>query len=157
MWKFSEHLHINNTVFAALTSISAFFAPIANLMWALCFFVIADFITGVWASRRVGEMWKSTKFRQSVSKCGAYMFTIVCAHIFETVAPLDLQVEAYVAAFICGVEFYSVLENLYKGTGNRVFYILTQLTNRKLRDTTGYSPKSAKEKPHAKKVRSVGV
>lgn len=150
MWKCSEHLHLNNTLFAAVASISGFFAPIANLIWALVFFVIADFVTGVWASRRAGEMWESGRFRQSVGKVGAYMFTIICAHIFQDVVPLDLQIEGYIAAFVCGVEFYSILENLYKGTGNRVFYILTQLTNRKLKDTVGYTATSAKGKTNEK-------
>ena len=68
------------------------------------------------------------------------MFVIICARIFEGMLPAYLEITEVTklfAAIIVGVEFYSVLENFYKATGSRVFYLLTQWTNRKLKDMTG--------------------
>lgn len=139
-WHISEHIHSGNVVYALWTAGCAFFAPIGWWLGACAFFVLADFITGCWAARKKGEMWTSNKFRNSISKCGAYMFVIICARIFEGIIPEfvgQTEITRLFAAFIVGVEFYSVLENFYKATGNRVFYLLTQITNRKLKEVTG--------------------
>jgi phage-related holin len=139
-WHLSEHIHGGNIIYGMWSACCAFFAPIGWWLVACAFFVIADFITGCWAARRKGEMWTSNKFRNSISKCGAYMFVIICAKIFEGILPAYLdqtEITRLFVAIIVGVEFYSVLENFYKATGNRVFYLLTQLTNRKLKDLSG--------------------
>jgi phage-related holin len=136
-WHISEHINGGNVLYALWTAGCAFFAPIGWWLAACAFFVIADFITGCWAARRKGEIWTSNKFRNSISKCGAYMFVIICARIFEGMLPVYIEqteITRLFAAFIVGVEFYSVLENFYKATGNRVFYLLTQITNKKLKE-----------------------
>ena len=139
-WHFSEHINSGNILYGLWAAGVSFFAPIGWWLAACAFFVISDFITGCWAARRKGEMWTSNKFRNSISKCGAYMFVIICAKIFENILPAYLEqteVTRLFAAIIVGVEFYSVLENFYKATGSRVFYLLTQWTNKKLKDMTG--------------------
>lgn len=139
-WHLSEHLHTDNAIYALWSAGCAFFASVGWWLAACAFFVFADFVTGCWAARKRGEMWSSTKFRNSINKCGAYMFIIICARIFESVLPSFIEpaeITRLFAAFIVGVEFYSVLENFYKATGMRVFYILTQITNKKLKEYTG--------------------
>lgn len=136
-WHISEHINGGNILYALWSTCCAFFAPIGWWLAACAFMVIADFVTGCWAARRKGEKWTSNKFRNSISKCGAYMFVIICAGIFEGTLPTYIdqtELTRLFAAFIVGVEFYSVLENFYKATGNRVFYLLTQITNKKLKD-----------------------
>lgn len=136
-WHISEHINGGNILYALWSACCAFFAPIGWWLVACAFMVIADFVTGCWAARRKGEKWTSNKFRNSISKCGAYMFVIICAGIFEGTLPSYIdqtELTRLFAAFIVGVEFYSVLENFYKATGNRVFYLLTQITNKKLKD-----------------------
>ena len=136
-WHISEHLNAGNFLYAIWVATCAFFAPIGWWLGACAFMVLADFISGCWAARRKGELWTSNKFRNSISKCGAYMFVIICARIFEAVLPVyteQAEVTRLFAAIIVGVEFYSVLENFYKATGFRVFYLLTQITNKKLKE-----------------------
>lgn len=139
-WHLSEHINAGNILYGLWAAALSFFAPIGWWLVACAFFVLADFVTGCWAARRKGEMWTSNKFRNSINKCGAYMFVIICARIFEGMLPAYLEITEVTklfAAIIVGVEFYSVLENFYKATGSRVFYLLTQWTNRKLKDMTG--------------------
>ncbi|MBO7715664.1 MAG: phage holin family protein [Methanobrevibacter sp.] len=139
-WRFSEHINNGNLVYGLWAAGASFFASIGWWLFGCAFFVLADFITGCWAARKNGEMWTSNKFRNSISKCGAYMFVIICARIFESMLPAYLnitEVTKLFAAIIVGVEFYSVLENFYKATGSRVFYLLTQWTNKKLKNMVG--------------------
>lgn len=140
-WHILSHLHHKNALYAIWSAALAFLAPVGWWVAACGFMVIADFITGLWAARTKGEMWTSNKMRKSISKCGAYMFVIICARVFEQTLPTIIaehsELACVVTACIVGVEFYSVLENLYKCTGNRAFYILTQFTQKKLKDITG--------------------
>lgn len=136
-WNFAEHINSGNILYGLWGAALSFFAPIGWWLGACAFFVLADFITGCWAARVKGEMWTSNKFRNSISKCGAYMFVIICARILEGILPAFIEqaeVARLFAALIACVEFYSVLENFYKATGNRVFYILTQVTRKKLKE-----------------------
>lgn len=143
-WHLSQHVHSGNFAYALWTAACAFLAPIGWWLAGCAFFVLADFITGCWASRKRGEMWTSARFRDSLSKCTAYMFMIICARILESILPSYIEgaeISRLFAGFICGTEMYSVIENMYKATGNRVFYILTQFTNKKLEEITGHKAK----------------
>lgn len=143
-WRLSEHITTGNIFYAVWSAGCAFLAPMGWWLGACAFMVVADFVTGCWAARKNGEMWSSNKFRNSISKCGAYLFVIICARVFESMLPVyveQAEIARLFSAFIVGVEFYSVLENFYKATGNRVFYLLTQITSKKLKDFTGQDPK----------------
>lgn len=139
-WHIFAHLHAKNALYALWSTILAFLVPIGWWLGACAFMVVADFITGLWAARVKKEMWTSNKMRRSISKCGAYMFVIICACVFEHTLPAflgDTEFATVITACITGVEFYSVLENLYKSTGNKAFYILTQFTQKRMEDLTG--------------------
>lgn len=139
-WNITEHINSGNIMYAVWTACITFFAPIRWWLCACGFMVIADFITGCWASRVRGEMWSSSRFRESIYKCCSYMFVIICARVFELVLPSwteSAELARLFAGALAGIEFYSVLENFYKMTGSRAFYILTQLTRKKLKNITG--------------------
>ena len=139
-WHLTEHLNTGNMLYAAWASLCSFLAPVGWWLGACAFMVLADFITGCWAARKRGEMWKSAKFRDSICKCGTYMFVIICARVLESTLPVyteQLEFTRLFSGIICAIEFYSVLENMYKMTGNRVFYVLTQVTSKKLKEQTG--------------------
>lgn len=147
-WHITEHINTGNTIYALWSAVFSFVAPMGWWLGACAFMVLADFITGCWAARKRGEMWSSVKFRNSISKCGAYMFVIICAKIFESVLPAYIEqaeITRLFTALIVGVEFYSVLENFYKATGFKVFYILTQVTSKKLKDMTGVESEEGKK------------
>lgn len=139
-WHLSKHINNVNLLYALWSASVSFLAPIGWWLVACAFMVTADFFTGLWCARKRGEAWTSNKMRKSLTKCGSYLFLIVCARVFESVLPSyveQAEVARLFTAFIVGVEFYSVLENFYKATGNRVFYMLTQITSKKLKDITG--------------------
>lgn len=143
-WHVFEHIHSGNILYAIWTACVSFFAPVGWWLVACAYMVIADFITGCWAARKRGEMWSSTKFRESLYKCTSYMFLIICARVFESVLPSwteQAEIARLFAGAIVGIELYSVIENFYKATGHRVFYVLTQITSKKLKDITGEEPK----------------
>lgn len=143
-YNIAEHINGGNVLYAVWSACVAFLAPVSWWLCACGFMVLADFITGCWASRIRGEMWSSIRFRDSIYKCGSYMFVIICARVFESVLPSwmeSAELARLFAGAIAGIEFYSVLENFYKMTGNRVFYVLTQITNKKLKDMTGEETK----------------
>lgn len=147
-WHIAQHLNGGNVLYALWTAGITFLAPIGWWLCACAYMVIADFITGCWAARKRGEMWKSSKFRDSIYKCGSYMFVIICSRVLEGVLPSwteSAELARLFAGAIVGIEFYSVLENFYKATGNRVFYVLTQITSKKLKDITGEELKGEKK------------
>lgn len=140
MWRITSHLNGGNIIFALWSAGLSFFAPIGWWLVACAFMVGADFVTGLWAARIKGELWTSNKMRKSLTKCGSYLFLIICARIFEGVLPSyveQAEIARIFTAFIVGVELFSIMENLYAVTGNRVFYILTQFTSKKLKDISG--------------------
>ena len=95
-------------------------------------------VSGIWAAKKRGEKLESKKLRASINKMTWYfMFIILAQGLDVKVIPfIDLHLASMVSAIICGVELYSVLENAYSITGNRVFYMLTQFTVKKIKEVT---------------------
>lgn len=92
-------------------------APIRASMGAVCFLVIADLFTGIWAAVKRGEKFTSWGLRKTASKILAYEIAIVLAYVMETTFIPELPVMKGIAGFISGVELKSNLENLSRITG----------------------------------------
>ena len=124
-----------------------FFVAAATLVGTMVVFVIADLITGVIAAKKRGEILRSRKLKRTVDKMTWYALAIVMCHMLDAgVLPfVDLHLAAFAAAIICGVELYSILENAYSITGNRVFWLLTQFTTKKIEGATGVDIKQKAE------------
>lgn len=145
MYRIADKLSQTNGVSIFWATIIGIIAPVVSLLSMVSFFIIADFFSGLWASRRAGEKWTSQRFRESIDKMISYGLFLILAYIFDTVVMLHLQARFHFepidligisAAIVCLIEFYSILENFYKATKLPVFYILTQLTRKKLKDRT---------------------
>lgn len=97
-----------------------FITPIASILGAVSVLIIADAITGIWASKVKGIAFSSTRFFSSIVKLIAYLFLILISRTVEIylvpVIPL-LQLSIY---FICFYEFSSFLENVGIITGRDV-------------------------------------
>lgn len=127
-------------MFVAFGSIIGFFAPLYALIIWMFMFVIADLITGMWASKKMSILLESCKLRKTVSKTTLYAMTIVLLHAIDTqVLPFvtTLELARIGTSIICAIELYSIFENAYKITKNRVFFILTQFTLKKIEDVSG--------------------
>ena len=108
------------------------------MLWFFIF-IACDFITGISASIKEGKLITSNKMSRSVKKLLMYTMVIVLVHAIDKdmLTLVDLGLARICATIICGIELYSILENCYRLTGNKVFKVLTQFTIKKIEDNTG--------------------
>lgn len=122
-----------------ITSIMGFFEPIEILVLWMLIFIISDMITGIHASLAEGMPIQSCKMQKTIHKFLLYAMTIILLegldrYLFDL---MDLHLANIGATIICGIELWSIMENCYRITGNRVFKILTQFTLKRIKDETG--------------------
>lgn len=129
-----------------ITGTMAFFEPLWVLMLWFFIFVGVDMITGISASVKERQIIESNKLRKTIYKLFMYCTVIVLVHAIdkEMISMIDLNLAKICSAIICGIELYSILENCYRITGNRVFKVLTQFTLKKIEDETGVNLKEKK-------------
>ena len=128
-----------NKIWAYLTAtIIGFFEPIGVLILWMLIFIIADMVTGVYASFVKGILITSHKLQRTVVKFLMYGSSIALLEGLDKylITFADLNLARIGATIICGIELYSIFENCYKATGNIVFKALTQFTSKKIKDTT---------------------
>lgn len=117
----------------------AFFEPITAVLVWVFIFVLADMISGMYASLKEGKHLESRKMQKTVIKTIMYSSCIILLHGIDTymVTIMDCGFAKTGSAIICGIELYSIFENFYRATGNKVFKILTTFTLNKIKDKTG--------------------
>lgn len=100
----------------------AVFAPIKMVMVTVGILILADLITGIWASIKRKEKVKSAAMRRTISKMLVYQLAVVCGFLLETYI-LDgvVPVTKIVAGAIGMVEFKSILENANSIVGGDIF------------------------------------
>lgn len=123
----------------AIASILGFLEPLWVLMLWFFIFVACDTITGVSAAIKNREIISSHKLQRTIKKLLMYSMTVVLVHAIDTymMTLIDAGLAKICATIICGIELYSIFENCYKITGNRVFKVLTQFTLKKIGSETG--------------------
>ena len=114
-------LNFKKWAIALVMSGLSMFAPAANLMFAIGFLVLSDFITGVLAARKREETINSKKMRNSVTKGIGYMVAILVAYLMQKAFIKDFEVMKIVAALIAFIELKSIDENLESLTGKSLF------------------------------------
>jgi phage-related holin len=108
------------------------------MLWFLIF-VVVDFITGIYASLIEGQLITSNKMQKTVIKFITYATAIFLLHGIDVylISFTKLYLARIGATLICGIELYSIFENIYRATNNPVFKILTQFTLKKIGEQTG--------------------
>lgn len=116
-----------------------FFEPLWVLILWFLIFVCCDAITGISAAIKERQIITSNKLQKTIIKLMMYSMTIILLHSIDSfmIIRIDIGLARICAAVICGIELYSILENCYRITGNRIFKILTQFTLKKIEDNTG--------------------
>jgi phage-related holin len=114
-------LNFKKWAIALVMSGLSMLAPAANLMFAIGFLVVSDFITGVLAARKREETINSKKMRNSVTKGIGYMVAILVAYLMQKAFIKDFEVMKIVAALIAFIELKSIDENLESLTGKSLF------------------------------------
>lgn len=122
-----------------ISSVIAFFEPLWVLMLWFFVFVACDMVTGISASIKERKTITSNKLSRTIKKMLMYTMVIVLVHAIDKdmLVVVDLGLAKICATIICGIELYSILENCYRITGNRVFKVLTQFTLKKIEKETG--------------------
>lgn len=122
------------------TGVLSFFAPVEPLLLCAMAFVAVDFLTGVLADRRrahiEGRPWRfeSRKAWKTIHKLSFVMAGIVLAWMLDGVMLpfVELRLANIFTGFVCGVEFWSYLENASLVTGERRFVDVVELFGRRL-------------------------
>ncbi len=114
-------LNFKKWAIALVMSGLSMLAPAANLMFAIGFLVVSDFVTGVLAARKREEAINSKKMRNSVTKGIGYMVAILVAYLMQKAFIKDFEVMKIVAALIAFIELKSIDENLESLTGKSLF------------------------------------
>lgn len=139
---------INKIWAYCITGTIAFFEPLYVLMLWFFIFVLVDMVTGVSASIKERKIITSNKLSRTIKKLVMYCTVIVLVHSIDTymMTLVNLGLARFCATIICGIELYSILENCYRLTGNRVFKVLTQFTLKKIEDQTGVEIKHTRKR-----------
>jgi len=132
-------------LWGAVAGLCAVFVPIRGLVICAVVFVAVDFATGVVASRcrarRAGLVWTFSSRRawDTVLKAMLVMAGIVLAWLLESVVLgfMELHLAKIFTGFVCGVEFWSYLENASDISGNPLFLALRRVMERILRGRLG--------------------
>jgi phage-related holin len=110
-------------------------APVRPLVLCALIFVAIDFVTGVMASRKRarkrGEPWgfESEKAWNTVAKLFFVMAGILLAWLIDAwILPhMNLRMANIFTGFVCGVEFWSYLENAAEISEHPAFRALKKL------------------------------
>lgn len=103
----------------------AYLSPLYEMFIVLMLFVLADLITGIVASNRRGIPRSSRRLRKSAAKLVNYIFAVVLAYAAERAFKVEWFVaHRAIGAFVCAVEFLSILENMAVITAHPVFLAL---------------------------------
>lgn len=127
-------------LWGALSAVFALFVPIQGLVICAVAFVAIDFVTGVAASRcrarRSGVRWgfSSRKAWDTVTKLIFVMAGIALAWMLDSIVLtfVELNLAKIFTGFVCGVEFWSYLENAGDITGQPVFLALKNLLKKRV-------------------------
>jgi phage-related holin len=122
--------------------LAALFMPVQGLVLCALVFVAIDFATGVWASRRRarrgGFAWNFSSRRawDTVLKLLFVMAGIMLAWLLDSVVLTftELHLAKIFTGFVCGVEFWSYLENAADISGQPLFRALKRLLKGKVDD-----------------------
>jgi phage-related holin len=125
-----------------MSAIISVFVPVRGLILCAVIFVGIDFVTGVVASRcrarRAGLEWRFSSRRawNTVIKLIFVMAGIALAWLLESVVLtfVELHLAKIFTGFVCGIEFWSYLENAADITGHPLFHTLKRLLKRRVDD-----------------------
>lgn len=127
-------------VSGAMTGLLSLFAPVAPTVACALLFIAVDFVTGVAASRasarRDGRKWyfESREAWRTVFKAGFVMTAIAMSWLLEccVIDFITLNLTKMFTGFVCGVEFWSFLENASQLSDAPLFAWLKRYVHRRI-------------------------
>lgn len=127
----------------AIASIIGFLEPLCVLMLWFFIFIVCDTVTGVCAAIKERQIITSHKLQRMIKKLVMYSMAVILVHAIDVymITWIELGLARICATIICGIELYSIFENCYRITGNKVFKVLTRWTLNKIENETGVDVK----------------
>lgn len=122
-----------------LVYIFALFAPITGIMVTVGLAIIADTLTGIWKSKKLGIKITSRKLSQIISKMFLYQGTIILFFLIDKFIMGDILLAFFsipflltkaVALVLASVEVFSIDENIKAVKGKGLWHAFKQLTMR---------------------------
>lgn len=110
-----------NNISLILTFLAVYFAPAYPIMIGIGFLVTMDFITGILAAKKRGEIITSKKMRPTIMKGFGYMASILIAFIMQNIFLTNMEVMKIVSGLVAMIELKSLDENLTDITGKSIF------------------------------------
>ncbi len=128
-----------------VASLLALLAPVRPLVVCALLFVAVDFATGVAASRKRARKqnlpwgFESRKAWDTVVKLAFVMAGIVMAWLIDScmLGLIDLRLAKLFTGFVCGVEFWSYLENAAEISDHPVFLWLKRFMKKQFDQKIG--------------------
>lgn len=122
-----------------IVACAGFFEPVGVVLLWMFIFILADMISGMYASLKEGKHLESHKMQKTFVKVIMYSTSVILLHGLDTymMTFMNCGLAKIGSTIICGIELYSILENFYRATGNEVFRVLTQFTLQKIQEQTG--------------------
>lgn len=129
-------------IYAAWGALVSFTQDIHTALVGMLICMALDTITGFIAAPYRGQRRESAKLSKVVKKIITYCVAIIAIHTLEqlilpTYIAGTLQLGRMACTVFAGLEVYSILENLRDITGLKAFDYLTQLSFKKIKETTG--------------------
>lgn len=78
--------YLKSSLVASFTVLTAFLAPIGDLLMFVSILIVADFITGIIAAKYRGQPRTSAKMFDSAIKFASYMGLIIIGYVFDEYA-----------------------------------------------------------------------
>ena len=117
------------------------FAPIHAMLVVITLFITVDFFLGLTVSMRVKkEPFCTQKAYWSVWKLIGAMICILLAYIADIYIFTflsDHYLANFVASFVCGIEFWSILSYLSVLSDNPIFMLIRKLSKIEVEKKTG--------------------
>jgi len=100
--------------------------PVNGVMLTMVFLIVVDFITGSYASYKMGISIDSKKIGHTISKFFIYNLVILSAFLLESFIVDEVPFLKVIAGFIAVAEIKSILENYNRIYGVNPFTGLTK-------------------------------
>lgn len=105
--------------------IASLIAPVQPFLIAIAALVVCDVVTGIWASKKRGEAFSSSRLSRTVPKIVLYPIGILLSELmvatYFTGTPVVSSLTYMVALFISTIEFQSNIENIGRITGTNLW------------------------------------
>lgn len=112
------HNYIHNFFVKYLAIILAILAPVKTVMISVGFLIVADLITGVWASKKKRVKITSARMSHSVTKMAAYQIAVITGFVCEKyLISSAVPITQIVSGLIGATELLSCYENINIITG----------------------------------------